>query len=294
MKEQFLNPVPYEYYGDNVRWFIATVIDASPPFGFEGRVKIRIHGLHSEQTYLLPQQDLPWAQCVLPTTEGGISGIGKSPKIQANSLVFGMFMDGNHSQTPIVLGSLPHLEFPTLIQNNQALEDIGDDSKPEGIFGKLASAFRPIDTGIENDNTESNPRKLRRVTRDKRVQHSVQFLLNLGYTENQAIAITSGLFISSRMVTGQTGIADFSNIRFSNLIAFSSSFRKFTTQLEFVVFELRGEKQNANIKILQTDSLEGTNSLPEIVTKYYLENNTSGFKDEVEAKALDIKESIGE
>ena len=293
MNEKFLNPVPYEYYGDNVRWFIATVIDASPPFGFEGRVKIRIHGLHSEQTYLLPQQDLPWAQCVLPTTEGGISGIGKSPKIQANSLVFGMFMDGNHSQTPIVLGSLPHLEFPTLIQNNQALEDIGDDSKPEGIFGKLASAFRPIDTGIENDNTESNPRKLRRVTRDKRVQHSVQFLLNLGYTENQAIAITSGLFISSRMVTGQTGIADFSNIRFSNLIAFSSSFRKFTTQLEFVVFELRGEKQNANIKILQTDSLEGTNSLPEIVTKYYLENNTSGFKDEVEAKALDIKESIG-
>ncbi len=293
MKEEFLNPVPYEYYGDNVRWFIATVIDASPPFGFEGRVKIRIHGLHSEQTYLLPQQDLPWAQCVLPTTEGGISGIGKSPKIQANSLVFGIFMDGNHSQTPIVLGSLPHLEFPTLIQNNQALEDIGDDSKPEGIFGKLASAFRPIDTGIENDNTESNPRKLRRVTRDKRVQHSVQFLLNLGYTENQAIAITSGLFISSRMVTGQTGIADFSNIRFSNLIAFSSSFRKFTTQLEFVVFELRGEKQNANIKILQTDSLEGTNSLPEIVTKYYLENNTSGFKDEVEAKALEIKESIG-
>ena len=293
MKEQFLNPVPFEYYGDNVRWFIATVIDASPPFGFEGRVKIRIHGLHSEQTYLLPQQDLPWAQCVLPTTEGGVSGIGKSPKIQANSLVFGMFMDGNHSQTPIVLGSLPHLEFPTLIQNNQALEDIGDDSKPEGIFGKLASAFRPIDTGIENDNTESNPRKLRRVTRDKRVQYSVQFLLNLGYTENQAIAITSGLFISSRMVTGQTGIADFSNIRFSNLIAFSSSFRKFTTQLEFVVFELRGEKQNANIKILQTDSLEGTNSLPEIVTKYYLENNTSGFKDEVEAKALDIKESIG-
>ena len=282
-----------DYYGDNIRWFIATVIDASPPYGFEGRVKIRVHGLHSPETYLLPQQDLPWAQCVLPTTEGGVSGIGKSPKIQANSLVFGMFMDGNHSQTPIVLGSLPHLEFPTLIQNNQALEDIGDDSKPEGIFGKLASAFRPIDTGIENDNTESNPRKLRRVTRDKRVQYSVQFLLNLGYTENQAIAITSGLFISSRMVTGQTGIADFSNIRFSNLIAFSSSFRKFTTQLEFVVFELRGEKQNANIKILQTDSLEGTNSLPEIVTKYYLENNTSGFKDEVEAKALDIKESIG-
>ena len=293
MNEKFLNPVPFEYYGDNVRWFIATVIDASPPFGFEGRVKIRIHGLHSDETYDLPQQDLPWAQCVLPTTEGGISGIGKSPKIQPNSLVFGFFMDGNHSQTPIVLGSLPHLEFPTLTQNNQVLEDVGDDSKPEGLFARLSRIVTPIDTGIENNNTESNPRKLRRITRDKRVKYSVQFLLNLGYTENQAIAITSGLFISSRMVTGQTGLADFSKQRFSNLIAFSSAFRKFTTQLEFVVFELRGEKQNANIKILQTDSLEGRNSLPEIVTKYYLENDASGFKDEVEAKALDIKESIG-
>ena len=95
------------------------------------------------------------------------------------------------------------------------------------------------------------------------------------------------------MVTGKTGLADFSKQRFSNLIAFSSAFKKFTTQLEFVVFELRGEKQNANIKILQTDSLEGKNSLPEIVTKYYLENDASGVKDEIEAKALDIKESIG-
>lgn len=294
MKEEQLNPLPYEYYGDNVRWFIATVIDASPPFGFEGRVKIRVHGLHTEETYLLPQQDLPWAQCVLPTTEGGISGIGKSPKIQPNSLVFGMFMDGNHSQTPIVLGSLPHIEFPTLTQNNQVLEDVGDDSKPESVFSKLASVFKPRDKGIENDNTSSNPRKLSSGVQTQRTKHAVQFLLNLGYTENQAIAITSGLFISSKLVTGKNGIGNFSSLRFSDLIAFSPAYKQFTTQLEFVVFELRGTKQNANIKILQSDSLEGTNSLPEIVTKYYLENNTSGFKDEVEAKALEIKESIGE
>ena len=294
MKEEQLNPLPYEYYGDNVRWFIATVIDASPPFGFEGRVKIRVHGLHTEETYLLPQQDLPWAQCVLPTTEGGISGIGKSPKIQPNSLVFGMFMDGNHSQTPIVLGSLPHIEFPTLTQNNQVLEDVGDDSKPESVFSKLASVFKPRDKGIENDNTSSNPRKLSSGVQTQRTRHAVQFLLNLGYTENQAIAITSGLFISSKLITGKNGIGNFSSLRFSDLIAFSPAYKQFTTQLEFVVFELRGTKQNANIKILQNDSLEGTNSLPEIVTKYYLENNTSGFKDEVEAKALEIKESIGE
>ena len=150
MKE--LKPLTHEYYGDNVRWFIATVVDASPPFGFEGRVKIRVHGLHSHETYLLPQQDLPWAQCVLPTTEGGISGIGRQPKLQPNSLVFGMFMDGKHSQTPIVLGSLPHIEFPTLTQTKQPLEDIGDDSKPENVFSFLTKKNTPRDIGIDDDN----------------------------------------------------------------------------------------------------------------------------------------------
>ena len=81
--------------------------------GFEGRFKIRIHGLHSPSTVDIPEADLPWAQCVLPTTEGGVSGIGKMPQLMPNALVFGMFMDGKHSQTPLILGSIPHVEFPT-------------------------------------------------------------------------------------------------------------------------------------------------------------------------------------
>ena len=52
-------PIPSEYYGDNTRWFIATVIDASPPYGFEERVKIRVHGLHTESTRDIPQDALP-------------------------------------------------------------------------------------------------------------------------------------------------------------------------------------------------------------------------------------------
>ena len=33
-------PILSEFYGDNTRWFVATVVDASPPYGYEGRVKI--------------------------------------------------------------------------------------------------------------------------------------------------------------------------------------------------------------------------------------------------------------
>ena len=50
-------------------------------------------------------------------------------------------MDGDESQTPIVLGSLPHIEIPTLIQNNQQFEDVGDDSKSSNVFTRFASLF---------------------------------------------------------------------------------------------------------------------------------------------------------
>ena len=185
------NPIPSEFYGDNVRWFIATVIDASPPFGFEGRVKIRVHGLHSPETYLLPQQDLPWAQCVLPTTEGGMSGIGKVPKLQANALVFGFFMDGDQSQTPIVVGSLPHIEIPTILQDQQQNEDVGDDSKPSNVFQSFANFFAPK-FNVDDENNTSNARQLVfGGVQDNRVKYAVQFFINIGYTENQALASVS-------------------------------------------------------------------------------------------------------
>ena len=105
-----------KYYGDNTRWFVADVIDASPPYGYEGRVRIRIHGVHDPATRFIPQNDLPWAQCIVPTTEGGVSGLGFSPSLQAGALVFGMFMDGKESQVPVIMGSMPRTEFPTPIQ----------------------------------------------------------------------------------------------------------------------------------------------------------------------------------
>jgi len=293
MKNEYI-PLPYEYYGDNIRWFIATVVDASPPLGFEGRVKIRVHGLHSHETFLLPQQDLPWAQCVLPTTEGGISGIGRQPKLQPNSLVFGMFMDGKHSQTPIVLGSLPHIEFPTLTQTKQTQEDIGDDSKPENVFVALTKKNTPRDIGIDDDNdSEIIPNRVQ----EQRTKTAVRFFLNLGYTEKQSITLSAGLFVTSKFVTNtegaKKGIGGFTGSRFVDLVAFSPSFKRFTKQLEFVAFELRGKKANANILLLQSDNIEGINNLADIVTKFYLENTQKGVAGEVEEKALEILESIG-
>jgi hypothetical protein len=278
-------PILSEFYGDNTRWFIATVVDASPPYGFEGRVKIRVHGLHTESTRLIPQADLPWAQCVVPTTEGGASGIGRMPQLQPSALVFGMFMDGVNSQTPIVLGSLPHVEFPTPVQLGQTDEDIVADNKPEGLWNKITDAFKPKETDIQNEEAGN----ISTTVKIARQNTAVKFFLNVGYTEKQAIGLTAGLSIASGMRTGinpqAKGLGAFSDRRFADLKKFSNQSDNFLTQLAFVAYELNGTQSSANIRLLQSDRLDNK-GICHIVGKYYLVNAPSVKQIELEARRL--------
>jgi len=73
-----------------------------------GRVRVRCLGYHSDDITVLPTADLPWAQCALPTTAGGISGLGQSPTfLVKGTWVYGFFRDGEQAQQPVVLGALP-------------------------------------------------------------------------------------------------------------------------------------------------------------------------------------------
>lgn len=257
-----------EYYGDNSRWFIATVINSTPPIGYEGRVKIRIHGLHNASIVDIPEDHLPWAQCVLPTTEGGVSGIGKIPRVLPNALVFGMFMDGKSSQTPIVLGSLPRIELPTQIQ-----KDTRQLTVEEEVV--LASTL-----DIENGNTGTITDKIKK----NRLEFSLQFFLNLGYTYNQSVGITENLSQMLGMMTGSEGIdeseeepsealfgiAGWTGIRLGNLKAFSPRYQTFTTQLEFIAFELRGTLRSVNLRLIETKTIGGEKGSLNIFAKYYL------------------------
>ena len=58
----------------------------------------------------IPDADLPYAQVVIPISEGGVKGLGNTVGIQVNARVFGIFLDGQNSQDPLVLGSLPKIE----------------------------------------------------------------------------------------------------------------------------------------------------------------------------------------
>lgn len=98
-----------EYYGDQTRWFIGQVASIDDPLHL-GRIKVRIYGVHNSNRSLIPDNDLPWAQTVIPVTEGGSSGLGATVGIQVHAQVFGFFLDGKASQLPVVVGSLPKIE----------------------------------------------------------------------------------------------------------------------------------------------------------------------------------------
>ena len=97
------------YYGDSTRWFVGRVIDVNDPLKLD-RVKVRIFGIHTENTTLIPTADLPWAQVAIPTTEDGTSGLGANTQLKPMAQVFGFFLDGQNSQLPLVIGSIPKIE----------------------------------------------------------------------------------------------------------------------------------------------------------------------------------------
>lgn len=94
-----------EFYGDQTRWFLGTVIDIYDPL-YLGRIRVNIFGVHDE----IKDVDLPWAQTVVPITQGGTEGRGNNIGIQEGAQVFGVFLDGPSSQMPLVLGSIPRVE----------------------------------------------------------------------------------------------------------------------------------------------------------------------------------------
>ena len=70
-----------------------------------GRVRVRVHGIHSERKDFISTPDLPWAQVMLPTTSAGLSGFGTQHGLVEGSTVVLFFRDEGECQQPVVIGS---------------------------------------------------------------------------------------------------------------------------------------------------------------------------------------------
>lgn len=251
-----------EYYGDQTRWFVGTVIDGSPPYGLEGRVKVRIYGIHDESNNNIPQSDLPWAQVMIPSTSFGVSGLGAHPQILPGALVFGIFIDGVASQLPLILGSLSRQEIPTTVQA-QGRQDTATNPFAYDFNQSLYEGVDPENLVIDNLN--------------QRKTVAVKFFIDNGYTAEQAAGIVGTLVVLTKLdplfeegdLRGIVGWNQLQN-RWSRLANFAGRFspakdiNSFDLQLIYILDELRNTKPDANSKLLLTNDVRGCGNDPRL------------------------------
>ena len=144
-------------------WYTGVVEDRNDP-QYLGRVRVRAIGIHTDDKLMLPTEDLPWAQCVMPLTGASISGLGNSPSfLVEGSWVFGYYRDGESMQEPVVLGSIPGRPYE-LATTSKGFYD------PNGVYPKYKDEVdtNRLAVNLKEDGSETNPHlslTLRRSTR---------------------------------------------------------------------------------------------------------------------------------
>lgn len=97
---------------DGFRWWIGQIPPTSTMGGqvdgkgWGNRFKVRIIGYHPYSEAELPNEDLPWAQCLIPTTAGsGAANVATGVQLQPGDTVLGFFLDGDNAQIPVILAT---------------------------------------------------------------------------------------------------------------------------------------------------------------------------------------------
>ena len=76
-------------------FYFGVVEDRNDPLKV-GRVRVRVHQLHTDNKSDISSADLPWSQVILPTTSAGLSGFGHGHGLVEGTTVYGMFRDSDH------------------------------------------------------------------------------------------------------------------------------------------------------------------------------------------------------
>lgn len=302
-----MKPINTEYYGDSFRWFVATVIDNSPPYGYEGRIQIRVHGIHSRDINDIPQRDLPWAQVMTPSDTFGGSGLGTHCQILPGTLVFGMFLDGEHSQLPMVMGSLPRVEYPSSVQSS---------GRVDPATNPFAYVFQQSNSQLQ-DPVFYNPREPQ-DTEPLPPAECARFFIDNGLNAKQASSLTGVLQEISNLDPAQNtngyGIAGWppGSPRYSRFVAYtkrlepSRSIADFEAQLIYVMQEIKTSKSVAFSKISRAREITGTlygekvdgieergNGQVAALVKYYVHPLTECDQLGAESKAEQIYLGLG-
>ena len=129
---------------DGFRWWIGQIPPASSlggqseGKGWGNRFKVRIIGYHPYSEAELSNDDLPWAQCLVPTTAGtGAANVSTGVQLQPGDVVLGFFLDGDNAQIPVILAafgrssSVPSTDYKGAFQPFTGYDKIINKINPE-------------------------------------------------------------------------------------------------------------------------------------------------------------------
>jgi hypothetical protein len=144
---------------DGFRWWIGQI----PPIedmngqvdgkGWGNRFKVRIIGYHPYSEAELPNKDLPWAQCLIPTTAGsGAANVATGVQLQPGDTVLGFFLDGDNAQIPVILATFGRtFSVPSKTYQSPFVPFTGYSSKVE------KAKVTPIQSNEIKENSNPSP-----------------------------------------------------------------------------------------------------------------------------------------
>lgn len=207
------------YYGDNTRWFIgkAKTVDADPLK--LGRIRVRIFGLHTDDNELIKDTDLPWATVSLSLNIPSGYGNYQSFGVNDGDTVFGIFLDGQHSQSPLVLGVLPHSgsyqPTPENLTQQTSIEPSNIGGNNGEVYDERFKSYESSGMSINNippadgeditvtDSTSGKEinggKNISKETRDSYIEIAFDFFNNEFQSAEHAAAIIGNLIAESDM-----------------------------------------------------------------------------------------------
>lgn len=113
--------------------------------GFGERYRVRIMGYQTSDASEVPDDVLPYAYVMYPVTAGGGGrGSSQNANITQGNFVFGFWLDGEDSQTPIIMGVLGYNDYQAVMKSLTPLPDRqSQGTLSSGGTGRAASGEQP-------------------------------------------------------------------------------------------------------------------------------------------------------
>ena len=124
------------------------------------RYKVRIMGYHPYDDELLKDEDLPWAQVLMPPGNSGSVHRAETIKLAQGDVVIGFFLDGTSAQIPIILGVFANT-------GDKQRASSGTPS-PFGTFSGFSETMKANPDYILKQDETNEPRSTSQPSPDKR------------------------------------------------------------------------------------------------------------------------------